>query len=121
MRRSIPVSTLLATLALIATAANADEPLGEGGVPVSARAIMELVDARDDGDNGTQSMEMILIDKNGNKRERTIRSFSRDVEMDTQTIMFFESPADVKDTGFLTYDYDDDDDDDDQWLYLPEL
>ncbi|MHC4966967.1 MAG: outer membrane lipoprotein-sorting protein, partial [Planctomycetota bacterium] len=35
--------------------------------------------------------------------------------------MFFLSPADVKDTGFLTYDYDDDAKDDDQWLYLPAL
>jgi hypothetical protein len=35
--------------------------------------------------------------------------------------MFFLSPADVKDTGFLTYDFDDADKDDDQWLYLPAL
>jgi hypothetical protein len=35
--------------------------------------------------------------------------------------MFFEYPADVKDTAFLTYDYDDADKDDDQWLYLPAL
>ena len=75
----------------------------------SARQIMDLVDARDDGDNGIQDMEMILIDKNGNRRERTIRAMSRDVGEDTHTIMFFLSPADVKDTGFLTYDYDDDD------------
>jgi hypothetical protein len=121
VRRIRNASILLAVLALIAPAADADEPSGGGGTPVSARAIMELVDARDDGDNGTQSMEMILIDKNGNKRERNIRSFSRDVGEDTHSIMFFESPADVKDTGFLTYDYDDDSKDDDQWLYLPAL
>jgi hypothetical protein len=120
MRRINAVSTLLAILALIAQTAGADDPAGPG-VPVSARAVMELVDARDDGDNGTQAMEMILIDKNGSTRERTIRSFSRDVGEDTHTIMFFESPADVKDTGFLTYDYDDDAKDDDQWLYLPAL
>ena len=36
-------------------------------------------------------------------------------------MMFFLSPADVKDTGFLTYDYDEADRDDDQWLYLPAL
>jgi hypothetical protein len=35
--------------------------------------------------------------------------------------MFFLHPADVKDTAFLTYDYDDPDADDDQWLYLPAL
>ncbi|MBF0171060.1 MAG: outer membrane lipoprotein-sorting protein, partial [Nitrospinae bacterium] len=36
-------------------------------------------------------------------------------------LMFFEGPADVRDTGFLTYDYDDSSRDDDQWLYLPAL
>jgi hypothetical protein len=90
-------------------------------VAPSAREIMELADARDDGDNGIQDLEMILIDKNGNRRERTIRAMGRDVGEDTHSIMFFLSPADVKDTGFLTYDYDDDTKDDDQWLYLPAL
>ena len=40
-----------------------------------AREIMEKVDARDDGDNRTADMEMILIDKRGNLR----RSFHFDV------------------------------------------
>ena len=35
--------------------------------------------------------------------------------------MFFKSPADVKNTAFLTYDYEDTKRDDDQWLYLPAL
>ena len=35
-----------------------------------ARAIMQKVDDRDDGDNMTTSMLMILIDKNGNKRKK---------------------------------------------------
>jgi len=90
------------------------------GTP-TGRQIMEWVDARDDGDDGVSDLEMILIDKRGGERVRTLRSFSRDVGEDTQTIMFFMSPADVKDTGFLTYDYDDPDRDDDQWLYLPAL
>jgi len=64
---------------------------------------------------------MILIDKNGSQRKRTIRSMSKDVGEDTYSIMFFLDPADVKDTGFLTYDYDEDERDDDQWLYLPAL
>ncbi|MDQ7085819.1 MAG: outer membrane lipoprotein-sorting protein [Sulfurovum sp.] len=34
---------------------------------------------------------------------------------------FFKSPSDVKNTAFLTYDYDDASKDDDQWLYLPAL
>ena len=108
-------------LVLIATAllffssptAFADDP--------KARAIMEKVDARDDGDNQTSNMEMILIDKRGKKRIRKIRGFSKDKGEDTLRLMFFLEPADVKDTAFLTYDYDSPDKDDDQWLFLPAL
>jgi outer membrane lipoprotein-sorting protein len=35
--------------------------------------------------------------------------------------MFYESPASVKGTGFLTYDYPEPEREDDQWLYLPAL
>ncbi len=94
--------------------------VAEAAAP-TGREIMELVDARDDGDNMAQEMEMILIDKRGERRERTIHMMSRDVGEDTESIMFFLSPATVKDTGFLTYDYDAPDKDDDQWLFLPAL
>ncbi len=94
-------------------------------LPVAAaptgREIMEKVDARDDGDNATQTLHMILIDKNGKERVRELKTFRRDVGEDTQQIIFFRSPADVKDTGLLTYDYDAAERDDDQWLYLPAL
>jgi hypothetical protein len=87
---------------------------------LSAEEIMHRVDDRDDGDRSDREIEMILIDKNDNRRVRRIRSYSRDVGEDIQTIMFFLEPADVKDTGFLSYDYDAEKDDD-QWLYLPAL
>ena len=111
----IHILCLCGFLAFAAFPSFADEP------GLSGRQIMDLVDARDDGDNGIQDMEMILIDKKGNRRERTIRALSQDVGEDTHSIMFFMSPADVKDTGFLTYDFDDDEKDDDQWLFLPAL
>ncbi len=88
---------------------------------MSAREIMQAVDDRDDGDNRVSDMKMVLIDKNGDKRIRTIRSFEKDKGEDKQRIMFFLSPADVEDTAFLTYDYDAYEKDDDQWLYLPAL
>jgi len=88
---------------------------------MSAREIMQAVDDRDDGDNRVADMKMVLIDKNGDTRTREIRSFDKDKGEDKQRIMFFLSPADVKDTAFLTYDYDAYEADDDQWLYLPAL
>ncbi len=114
-KRTYPllVLTVMAALIFSGIPALADDP--------EARAIMEKVDARDDGDNQTSDMEMILIDKNKKQRIRKIASFSKDKGEDTLKLMFFLEPADVKDTAFLTYDYDDSDKDDDQWLYLPAL
>ncbi len=115
MKRLPP--TLLSLTLLLGPAApslvHADDP--------EARRIMQAVEDRDDGDDVTQDMEMILIDKNGNQRVRNIRSFAKDKGDDSLQLMFFMTPADVKDTGFLTYDYDDAERDDDQWLYLPAL
>lgn len=105
-------STAFALL-LSAADARADDP--------KARAIMQRVDDRDDGDDQTSTLQMILIDKNGNQRIRELKSYTKDKGEDTWSMMFFLSPADVEDTGFLTYDYDEAARDDDQWLYLPAL
>ena len=86
-----------------------------------AREIMKLVDARETGDNQRTRMEMLLTDKHGKQRSRSIQSFQKKVGPDTYSLMFFRSPADVKDTAFLSYDYDNPEKDDDQWLYLPAL
>ena len=86
-----------------------------------ARDIMQKVQDRTDGDNRTAEMAMILIDKKGKQRLRRLQTFMKDKGEDTYSLMFFRHPADVKDTAFLTYDYDDPSRDDDQWLYLPAL
>ena len=113
---------------VLATAASVLASLLLSGAVFAAektgREIMQLVKDRDDGNNVVMDMDMILIDAKGNQRERKLRSFRRDAPDnpdDAQSIMFFLDPANVKDTGFLTYDYDDSDKDDDQWLYLPAL
>jgi hypothetical protein len=110
---------LVSGLAFLALAAAA--PAAAPATAPSGREIMERVDARDDGDLLVQELAMRLIDANGASRARRLRMWRRDVGADVQTILFFLSPADVKDTGLLTYDYDDAERDDDQWLYLPAL
>jgi hypothetical protein len=107
------IVTIVGSIALCFSMAMADD--------AKARAIMEKVDAREDGKSIEQDMLMILIDKNGNKRTRDIKSYGKDMGEDEYSIMFFKSPADVKNTAFLTYDYDVSSKDDDQWLYLPAL
>ena len=67
---ALPVSLAMLLSLAFAPARAADDP--------QARAIMEAVDARDDGDNQTSDMEMILIDKRGKQRERKIATFSKD-------------------------------------------
>ncbi len=97
-------------------------------LPVAAHAndraaldIMRKVDARDDGDNRTARLTMMLVDRNGKTRTRTLQTFLKDQGPDTRNLMFFLGPSSVRDTGFLTHDFREPERDDDQWLYLPEL
>ena len=93
----------------------------EKAFALSGREIMEKVNARDTGDRSITEMEMILIDKKGNKRVRKLKTFGLEKGKDSLSLMFFLSPADVRNTGFLTFDYDESGKDDDQWLFLPAL
>ena len=95
--------------------------LPEKGFALNGREIMEKVNARDKGDRSISEMEMILIDKKGKKRVRKLKTYGLEQGKDSKSLMFFISPADVKNTGFLTYDYDESGKDDDQWLFLPAL
>ncbi len=108
---SIRCFAVLLLILFTATAGNA----------LTAREIMEKVDARDDGDNMTAAVKMTLIDRQKNERIREMKVFTHDKGEDTWKMQFFLSPADVKNTAFLTYDYYEGNRDDDQWLYLPDL
>ena len=88
---------------------------------LNGREIMEKVNARDTGDRSITEMEMILIDKKGKKRVRKLKTFGLEKGKDSLSLMFFLSPGDVRNTGFLTFDYDESGKDDDQWLFLPAL
>jgi len=95
-------------------------PLAYAKEALSPLEIMKRVDTRYDGDDRDSEMIMILIDKKGKERTRKLKVFSRDNGEDTWSASFFLSPQDVKNTGFLSYDYDKTTEDD-QWLYLPAL
>ncbi len=87
----------------------------------TAQDIMVKVDQQPDGDSRKSVIQMELINKRGSKRVRTMLSYSKDYGKDKKTIMYFQEPADVNGTGFLTWDYSDDTKTDDRWLYLPAL
>jgi outer membrane lipoprotein-sorting protein len=63
---------------------------------------------------------MTLTNKSGQTRVRKIQQFSKDFADVEKSIMFFQSPADVKNTSFMNWSYDSDKADD-QWIYLPAL
>jgi len=88
---------------------------------LSPKEIIVKSDQVDDGDTSISEMTMILIDKKGQKRVRKIKGFRKDYGEDSKNISFFMSPADVRNTAFLSFDYDDDAKEDDNWLYLPAL
>ena len=88
---------------------------------LSGLEVAEKVHNRPDGDSRYCEMSLTLINKNGSKRVRNIKSYSKDYGQDRKTIMFFLYPSDVKGTGFLTWDYDQANKDDDKWLYLPAM
>lgn len=65
-------------------------------------------------------MEMVLVSASGKKKIRKLRVITREVDGDgDQSLAIFESPADIKGTGFLSHTHIQKNDM--QWLYLPAL
>ena len=92
-----------------------------GSFGMTAKEIMQKVDDRDTGKTQISTATMTLIDKKDRKRERKLKLFSKEFADVDKSISFFVSPADVKDTSFLSYDWNDENKEDDSWLYLPAM
>ncbi|MBT8146598.1 MAG: outer membrane lipoprotein-sorting protein [Gammaproteobacteria bacterium] len=88
---------------------------------LSAAEIIERHDNLYDGDTAVIDYRLILIDRRSRQRERDLRMYSKDYGEDTRTLSQFGSPADIRGTAYLNYDWDDPDTEDDSWLYLPSL
>ncbi len=85
-------------------------------------------DARQISDNAAkaieyESSEMVttlnIFDGKGNVRIRQVANATKKFGGTTKTMIRFLSPADVKGTSMLIYDYENKDDD--MWIYLPSL
>lgn len=96
-------------------------PLHAEEKALTGRDIMVMVDERPNGEDRKTLLHMVLINKRGRRRERTLLSYSKDYGKDSKQLMYFQKPADVKGTGFLSWEYDDPKRDDDRWLYMPAL
>ena len=82
--------------------------------------IIEKAYTRATGDDQTSTLTMTLTNKQGKQRIRKIKQFTKDFGNEEKSIMFFQSPADVKNTSFMNWSYDSNKSDD-QWIYLPAL
>jgi len=82
---------------------------------------MQRVDAREQGETTVSTIKMILIGRDGHQRVRKMKTFAKKEKELTKKIIFFLSPANVKGTALLTYDYSSSSQEDDQWIYLPAL
>ncbi len=83
--------------------------------------VIRKVYERPVGDEMTASLTMTIENSRGNQRVREIKQYIKDFGDVEKKIMFFLSPADVKNTSFMNWSYDEPNKNDDQWIYLPAL
>ena len=87
---------------------------------LSGTQIIDKTYNRPTGEDQTSMLTMTLTNKSGQTRVRKIQQFTKDLGDTEKSIMFFQSPADVKNTSFMNWSYEGDRADD-QWIYLPAL
>jgi len=112
---SMKISAVIAILALVIpfTALSQGE--------LTALQMVENVYNRSTGNDMQSDLTMTLTNSRGEKRVRKIKQYTKDFGKSEKKIMFFQYPADVRNTSFMTWSYDEAGKDDDQWIYLPAL
>jgi hypothetical protein len=88
---------------------------------LSVDEVIARVNAVPQGERVTREMTIITTDDRGRSRERETLGFQREFPDVRKHILFFTSPANIRDTAVLTWDYLGPAAEDDQWLYLPAL
>ncbi len=114
--KALKITSIL-TAVIIASGINSQLHAQE----LTGRDIVEKVYNLPTGGDQTSDLTMTLINKSGKERIRKIKQFTKDMGDMEKSIMFFQSPADVKNTSFMNWTYDDESKSDDQWIYLPAL
>ena len=105
--------TLALMLTLFVGLLSAAEPTG--------LELVENVYNRPVSDDMQSDLTMTLLNSRGSERVREIRQFINYGEVVEKKIMYFMSPADVRNTSFMNWSYTEPGRSDDQWLYLPAL
>ncbi len=109
---NVIIGMVLLALAMSTTSGLMAQPTGQ--------KIMENVYNLPKGEDMQGELAMTLINRQGERRVRNLKQYSKDFGNVEKKIMFFLSPADVQGTSFMNWSYTDGRDDD-QWIYLPAL
>lgn len=104
---------------MISSPAYADELVHEN--LENANWIVDQINQQSDGEQVTQQLTMTTIDRTGKERTRKTQGYRKYFGDEKRTLLIYSSPANVRGTAFLTYDYKNPQQQDDQWLYLPAL
>jgi len=86
-----------------------------------AEDVVAHINSRDEGEAVSRKLSITMRDKRGKTRHRETRSYRKYYAGEKRTVIFYLAPKNIKDTAFLTYDYNDPEREDSQWLYLPAL
>lgn len=86
-----------------------------------ANQIMAAVASREEGESVDRIAHIQLVDRHGVVREQVARAVRKNVADGRRMAIFYQSPANVRGTSFLVFDYRDVARESDQWLYLPAL
>ncbi|MCK5846026.1 MAG: outer membrane lipoprotein-sorting protein [Bacteroidales bacterium] len=105
------VIKLMALLLIVSISASAQ---------MTGKQIVEKAYNLPSGEDVTSVLTMTLTNKSDQTRIRKIQQYSKEFGDVEKSVMFFLSPADVKNTSFMNWSYDSDKSDD-QWIYLPAL
>lgn len=114
MKRMQRIITTFATACLIMGNVAAQEA-------TDGLTIIENVYNRPQPQDQQGVLTMTLINSRNEERIREIKQFIKDDKTVEKKIMFFLSPADVRNTSFMNWSYSENGRDDDQWIYLPAL
>lgn len=85
------------------------------------RAVLEAVERQDIGNRAVARVRMTITDASNRRRERMLSSRLIRFSGGTKTLLFVESPADMRGTGLLSIDEREAARDDAQWLFLPNV
>lgn len=119
MTRLIRLTAVILALASVGVSS----PLAHAGGGVDAnstdaKAIMQAVHEHSGGPRSLSRMKMVIKEGSSTK-ERSMTSRSLRQSDGRKSLLLIEDPADVRNTGFLSFDYTSKSDE--QWLYLPKV